>query len=134
KIVVVAPRPSPLRDLAGEAGVLGVVTDAATTSEELDALVAAATGQVVLVVDDAEGMRDVPANDFYLRVVKGQQPGAFLLLGGHTDGIGMGLLGWQVEAKKARQGLLLSPQGLGDGDVVGVRVPRGITGQPVQPG
>jgi S-DNA-T family DNA segregation ATPase FtsK/SpoIIIE len=133
-IVVVAPRPSPLRDLAGQPGVLAVLTDTTTTAEELDALVAEASGCVVVVVDDAEGLRDVPANDFYLRVVKGQQPGAFLLLGGHTDGIGMGLMGWQVEAKKARQGLLLSPQGLGDGDVVGVRVPRGITGKPVQPG
>jgi S-DNA-T family DNA segregation ATPase FtsK/SpoIIIE len=39
-----------------------------------------------------------------------------------------------VEAKKSRQGVLLSPQGSTDGDLVGVRVPRSAVGGPVQPG
>ena len=39
-----------------------------------------------------------------------------------------------MEAKKSRQGVLLSPQGSTDGDLIGVRIPRSAVGQPVQPG
>ena len=56
------------------------------------------------------------------------------MLAGNADSICTGLSGWQVDAKKARQGVLLSPQGTTDGDLIGVRVPRGAIGGPVQPG
>lgn len=134
QVLVVAPRQSPLRDLEGRTGVLAVLRDGRTPADEVRELVEAAAGPVLIVVDDGEGLRDAAAGDFYLRVVKGDVPGSALLLGGHADGICAGLSGWQVEARKARQGLLLSPQGLSDGDLVGLRLPRSILGRPVQPG
>jgi S-DNA-T family DNA segregation ATPase FtsK/SpoIIIE len=68
-------------------------------------------------------------------VVKGVAgPGRALVLAGNADSICTGLSGWQVEAKRSRQGLLLSPQGSTDGDLIGVRLPRSVIGQPVQPG
>lgn len=133
-VVVVAPRPSPLRDLDGEPGVVAVLAQDITT-EALDAAVEQAGGRrLLVVVDDGEGLRDTPANDFFLRLVRGGLPQAFLLLGGQADGVAAGLSGWQIEAKKARQGLLLSPQNITDGDLIGVRVPRQSIGGPVQVG
>jgi S-DNA-T family DNA segregation ATPase FtsK/SpoIIIE len=80
-------------------------------------------------------LRDCPAADFFRAVVKESlRPQLHLVLGGNAEEICAGLSGWQVEAKKARQGLLLSPQGLSDGDLVGVRLPRSLVGLPVQPG
>lgn len=129
-VIAVAPRPSPLRDLAGD-GVLAVVTDATTPASEFDAWVEQAGRPVLVVIDDGEGLRDCAAGDFFLRSIRGQVPGTLVVLGGHAEGVGAGLSGWQPEIKKARQGLLLSPQGLGDGDLVGARVPRNLLGQPV---
>lgn len=134
RVIAVAPRPGPLRDLAGEPGVLGVFHDGLATSEQLEELIGAAGAPVLVVVDDGEGLRDAAAAELFLRIVKGQVPDCFVLLGGHAEGVAAGLSGWQVEAKKARQGLLLSPQGMSDGDLVGVRVPRNVLGRPVQAG
>lgn len=134
-VILVAPRPSPLRDLEGEPGVLAVVTDPSTPATAFDELVDPLEGGPFFVlIDDGEGLRDCAAGDFFLRVVRGQKPGGFLVLGGHADGVGAGLSGWQPEVKKSRQGLLLSPQGMSDGDLVGTRVPRNVLGQPVSVG
>jgi S-DNA-T family DNA segregation ATPase FtsK/SpoIIIE len=134
RVVIVAPRPSPLRDLGDLPGVVAVFADGSTSSAQLAELAEDGPEPLFVVIDDAEGLRECDAKDFYLEVTKGQRPGTFLLIGGNADGVGVGLSGWQVEAKKGRQGLLLSPQGLSDGDLVGTRVPRSILGQPVQPG
>jgi S-DNA-T family DNA segregation ATPase FtsK/SpoIIIE len=132
-VIAVAPRPSPLRDLDGP-GVLAVITDPATPAATFDELVESAGGPVVVLIDDGEGLRDAAGGDFFLRVARGQVPDAFVVLGGHAEGVGAGLSGWQPEMKKARQGLLLSPQGMSDGDLVGTRVPRNLLGQPVAVG
>jgi S-DNA-T family DNA segregation ATPase FtsK/SpoIIIE len=135
-VVLGAPRPSPLRELAGEPGVLAVVTDAAEPAATWQEAVAAADGApVVLLLDDAEVLRDCPAAELFRDVVKGMAgPGLSLVLGGNAEGICTGLSGWQVEAKKSRQGVLLSPQGGSDGELIGLRLPRSAVGQPVQPG
>jgi S-DNA-T family DNA segregation ATPase FtsK/SpoIIIE len=135
-VVIGAPRPSPLRELAGEPGVLAVVTDAAApASDYADALTAAGDAPVVLLLDDAEVLRDCPAAELFRDVAKGMAgPGRSLVLAGNAEGICTGLSGWQVEAKKSRQGVLLSPQGGGDGDLIGLRLPRSGVGQAVQPG
>ena len=57
-----------------------------------------------------------------------------LVIAGGADDICTGFSGWQVDAKKSRQGALLSPQGTTDGDLIGVRLPRSIVGGPVVPG
>lgn len=135
-VVVAAPRPSPLRELAGQTGVAAVVTDLAVPEQWWRALLDEAGPEpVVLLLDDAELLRDCPAAAVFEDVVKGAL-GAHrvLVLAGNADGLCLGLSGWQVEAKKARRGLLLSPQGGSDGDLIGVRLPRSAVGQPVQPG
>nr|WP_275585518.1 FtsK/SpoIIIE domain-containing protein [Blastococcus saxobsidens] len=134
-IVVCAPKASPLRAFAGREGVLAVVEEASTPADRWKELLAAEPGRpLVVLLDDGDVLRDCPASEVFREVVKGYAPGRSLVLAGNADGICTGLSGWQVDAKKVRQGVLLSPQGSTDGDLIGVRVPRGVVGAPVQPG
>ena len=47
-----------------------------------------------------------------------------LVFGGNAEDMCAGFSGWQVEARRARRGCLLSPQPISDGDLVGVRLAR----------
>ena len=135
-IVVGAPKDSPLRALAGRAGVRDVVVDAAASADRWrDLLTVEPDRPLMVLLDDGDVLRDCPASEVFREVLKGTfGPGRTLVLGGNADSICTGLSGWQVEAKKSRRGLLLSPQGTTDGDLIGVRIPRSAVGQPVQPG
>jgi S-DNA-T family DNA segregation ATPase FtsK/SpoIIIE len=133
-VLIGAPKASPLRALAGRPGVLAVVEEASAPADRWRELLAV-EGPVVVLLDDGDVLRDCPAAEVFRDVVKGAAgPGRALVLAGNADSICTGLSGWQVEAKRSRQGLLLSPQGSTDGDLVGVRLPRSLVGQPVQPG
>ncbi|WP_336921807.1 FtsK/SpoIIIE domain-containing protein [Aquipuribacter sp. SD81] len=134
EVVVLAPRASPLRDLAGTAGVRGVLIDAEPTADELEGLLTGG-GPVALVVDDGELVKDMPAADWLRAWLRTAADGAgALVLGGTLGEVAAGFSGWQVDVKRARRGALLCPQSPLDGDTVGVRLPRSLVGQPVQPG
>ena len=55
-------------------------------------------------------------------------------MGGSPADLSAGFSGWHAEARKGRAGALLCPRGLGDGDLIGVRLPRSLVGEPVKPG
>ena len=55
-------------------------------------------------------------------------------MGGEAAALGTGYTGWHAEARKGRAGALLCPQGVSDGDLIGVRLPRSLVGDPVKPG
>jgi S-DNA-T family DNA segregation ATPase FtsK/SpoIIIE len=135
-VVVGAPRPSALRALAGRPGVLAVVEDASASAERWrELLTVEPDRRLVVLLDDGDLLRDGPASAAFRDVVTGVAGhGRVLVLAGTTDSICTGLSGWQVEARKSRQGVLLSPLGSTDGDLIGVRVPRRSVGGPVQPG
>jgi len=100
--------------------------------------------EIVRIIEAEEQMRrdaqsgharTPSAGELFRAIVRGTaRPGLRLVLGGQAEGIATGLSGWQVDAKRSRQGVLLSPQQTTDGDLIGVRLPRSIAGQPVQPG
>jgi len=48
--------------------------------------------------------------------------------------VASGFSGWQVEIRKNRSGILLSPQGVADGELVGARLSRSSLTTGVQPG
>jgi S-DNA-T family DNA segregation ATPase FtsK/SpoIIIE len=56
------------------------------------------------------------------------------VLAGDEEEVCSGFRGWQVEAKKARRGVLLSPQDSSSGDLIGIRTTRQMVGDPVAPG
>ena len=135
-LVMVVPRPSQLRNFEGEPGVRGVVLDVNLPRPEWDLLLEPRDGRpIVLVVDDGDDARDLAIGELLKEVVKGTTSVLdAVILGGNTTGIGVGLSGWQVDVKRARSGMLLSPESTSDGDLIGVRLSRGMVSTTVQPG
>ncbi|MEC4016509.1 FtsK/SpoIIIE domain-containing protein [Streptomyces sp. H27-D2] len=137
RVVLAAPRPSPLRRLEGTDGVLKVFTGEDIVDDDLDALMDTATpdSPVVVLVDDAELLRDCDAASELKRIVtRGTDNGLALVLAGDEEEIASGFSGWQVEAKKSRRGILLSPQDASSGGLIGIRTTRSMVGDPVAPG
>ncbi|MBE1877258.1 FtsK/SpoIIIE domain-containing protein [Myceligenerans pegani] len=136
ELVVAAPRPSPLRDLAGRDGVRTVLTDPeALTEEALAPHLEPDGAPVVLLVDDAELVADCPAKGWlrsWFRTAGDHRRA--LVLGGEASEVASGFSGWQVDAKKNRRGALLSPQDRFDGDLVGASLPRSAVSSQVAPG
>lgn len=134
EVVIAAPRPSPLRDLAGREGVRAVLTSADIDEDEIKALLEDGDGTVAFVVDDGELLKDVGAKD-YLKSLQRRcgDIGRAIVLGGDSSEIGSGFSGWQVELK-GRQGIVISPQGVTDGELIGVRMPRSSINAPGQAG
>ncbi|HEY1174842.1 MAG TPA: FtsK/SpoIIIE domain-containing protein, partial [Phytomonospora sp.] len=137
RVVLAAPRPSPLRELEGQDGVLKVFTGRDIDEDELEALVESASPEqpVVVLVDDAEVHDDCDAEDVFKRIVeRGAEEGLAVVIAGDEEEICDGFSGWQVEMKKARRGILLSPQDSSAGELIGIRTNRSMVGGSVTPG
>jgi S-DNA-T family DNA segregation ATPase FtsK/SpoIIIE len=136
QVIVATPRrQSPLRRLERAEGVAGFFAEDNIAPDALRAALDRLTGPGVIVVDDAELLRTCDAGDVLQSVVRnatGKELG--IVIAGDADDVCGGFSGWQVELKKARRGLLLSPQNMSDADLIGVRLQRGSIGQAVQPG
>jgi S-DNA-T family DNA segregation ATPase FtsK/SpoIIIE len=133
--VIGAPLRSPLRDFAGRPGVRGVITDENPRDPDFAELIEPGDGPVVLLVDDAESWRDMLARDYVRQLVR-QASGTkrAVVIAGEISSVAMGFSGWQVEVKKNRRGILLSPPTLSAGDLVGVRLSRAHLAERVVPG
>ncbi|MDM4762672.1 FtsK/SpoIIIE domain-containing protein [Galbitalea sp. SE-J8] len=135
RLVIIAPRPSVVRDLGGEPGVLAVVTDAAIGEDELRALVPASDEHVVVLVDDAELLRESPAEAVFRDILStGREHGQGVVVAGALDEVASGFRGWQLELKKSRRGVLLDPQSVSDGELIGAKLHRGLVGRGTRPG
>ncbi|MEO6116202.1 MAG: FtsK/SpoIIIE domain-containing protein, partial [Pseudolysinimonas sp.] len=133
-IVVCAPRASPLRAFEGAQGVVAVLTGTDLSEAELIPLFEGATKRV-LVVDDGELLKDVAAKDWLRDLVRSARDrGVGIVLGGDISDVAGGFSGWQVEVRKNRSGVLLSPQSITEGDLVGAKLPRSSLSTSVQPG
>jgi S-DNA-T family DNA segregation ATPase FtsK/SpoIIIE len=136
KLVIAAPRPSPLRELAGTEGVLRVFTDSDIPADDLSqALEEAGDSPLVVLVDDAELLKDCEARDVLKEIIaRGSDRGRAVVVAGGEEDICSGFSGWQVDAKKARRGVLLSPQQTMSGELIGTRLARSSVGGQVTPG
>jgi S-DNA-T family DNA segregation ATPase FtsK/SpoIIIE len=102
---------------------------------ELAAALGSFTGPGVVLIDDAELLRDCGAAGELSRLVTlGGDAGRALVLAGDAESIGVGFTGWQVEAKRARRGCLTAQSTTPEGDLIGVRLSRDVLGQPPRPG
>ncbi|MFD0655680.1 hypothetical protein [Thermocatellispora tengchongensis] len=134
---MVTPRRSPLRDLAGQPGVLAVLNgrgepqDGAAGPQDLREAVAGRDRYVVLV-DDAELVpQDTPLATALEEVLRsGRDAEHGLIIAGTTGDMTTAYRGFVAEARKSRTGMLLSVQGPTDGDLFAVRLPRGAVGGP----
>jgi len=134
-VIVAAPRVSPLRDLAGTAGVIAVFDRADVTPEEFAAALGSTAGPVVVILDDAELLRESWIGEQLSRITQhASGPGRALVVAGESAGLNAAFVGWILDAKRNRHGVLLSPRDLADGDLVGVRLARSLVGGPIDPG
>ncbi|MFC9091215.1 FtsK/SpoIIIE domain-containing protein [Streptomyces sp. NPDC057072] len=135
-LIVLAPRRSPLRQLEGRPGVTAVITDTEVSVGDFrNALGNVPQEHGVIVVDDAELFMGAEIDsDLALLARGGAGTGWGVLAAGNAESLSLSLAGWMGQVKRNRTGMLLSPQGPSDGDVIGVKLPRGVVGQAPQPG
>ena len=118
RVVAVAPRPSPLRELPG----CHVDPEA---SYDLEALLREPTD--VLLVDDADLLVDSPLAYVLEQAVRSMRDtGLSVVVAGTTDELVTGYRGFVVDLRRSTSGLLLSPQSAVDGDLLGVRLSRAV--------
>lgn len=121
--ILVTPRTSPLRQLAGLPHVAATLTGA----EELAAVVGelGETGAVI-VVDDAEMLADSPDAYELERLARRARDGgiAFVAAGLGEDLVQQRYRGWIAALRRERAGLLLNPSGPADGDLFEIKLPR----------
>jgi DNA segregation ATPase FtsK/SpoIIIE, S-DNA-T family len=132
--LVICPRPSALADQARAAGPPPVEGVAGPLDDLVSALRGLPQGSLVLI-DDAEMLREgdrAPAMQALIRQAREKDWG--VVVAGDSAQLAGGLSGWLYEARRGRQGLLLSPQSLMDGEVVGARLSRSALMPRVQPG
>jgi S-DNA-T family DNA segregation ATPase FtsK/SpoIIIE len=137
RAVLIAPRPSPLRSLSSDDGVAAVLTSAELDDDSLAAAVTSFDGPGVVIIDDAELLRDCDASGELSRLIAASSPGprlGLVLAGDPESGLCAGFGGWQVDAKRARRGALTAPVSIGEGDLIGARLTRSMVGQAARPG
>jgi S-DNA-T family DNA segregation ATPase FtsK/SpoIIIE len=120
---------------AADTHVRAVFDRADISADELRAALEGKEGRVVLVVDDGELVREMPAQ-VYLREWIQTAPGndRAIILSGNAAEVGGGFSNWQTDIRNNQRGALLSPRNAYDGDLLGVRIPRSATTVPVAAG
>ncbi len=124
-VLALCPRSSPLRQIDGADGVLGVVTGEEPAVSDVLALLNQATGPLAVLVDDAPllhgtdvaGVLDMVARD-------GGEQGHVMVVAGSADELGRPMRGFIVDARQSRSGLLLCPETHLHGEIIGARLPR----------
>jgi DNA segregation ATPase FtsK/SpoIIIE, S-DNA-T family len=145
RVVLIAPRPSPLRSLSSSSGdgngdgdgVAAIFTEPELDADSLAAAVGSFDGPGVVLIDDAELLRDCDASGALSRLIAASGADSRLALvfaGDPEAGLCAGFGGWQVDAKRARRGALTAPVSLGEGDLIGARLTRSMVGHAARPG
>ncbi|GAA1291969.1 cell division protein FtsK [Planotetraspora silvatica] len=123
--VLITPRRSPLRDFADRPGVRGSFTAEASVDEVRQVI---GTGRHVLMIDDLEllGSDSELAEWITEHVGELRDTGSLVIGAGSADDLDSMYRGPVVAMKKSRTGLLLRPSSTGQGDLLGVRLPRSL--------
>uniref|UniRef100_UPI000563114E FtsK/SpoIIIE domain-containing protein n=1 Tax=Streptomyces sp. AA0539 TaxID=1210045 RepID=UPI000563114E len=137
RLVVSAPRVSPVRELEGQPGVLQVMTGADMTAAELREVMGTSSPDepIVLLMDDGEDLRRCKADEELRAILtRGGESGRAMVLAGDAESVCAGFTGWQAEVKKGRRGVLLSPQSHRHGDLIGAKLSRAVAVTQPKPG
>jgi S-DNA-T family DNA segregation ATPase FtsK/SpoIIIE len=125
RVISVAPRQSALRTLPG---------CHSDPDASYDLETALGGGPVALLIDDAELLVDSPVAHLLERTARQMRDtGSVVVVAGTTDELVTGYRGFVVDVRRSKTGVLLSPQGPADGDLLGVRLSRTVGGS-VTPG
>jgi DNA segregation ATPase FtsK/SpoIIIE, S-DNA-T family len=125
-VVLVTPRPSPLRALAGLPGIRGV--SSGNDPAELEGLLAG--GPAALVVDDGERIEEYPLGEVLENFIKDcRDTGSIVVAAATTDDLLLSRFrGWLAQARRTRTGMLLNPENNIAGEIFDLRLPRSLTG------
>jgi len=136
EVLVLAPRRSPLRDLAGRARVTQVITDSDVPMDEFQEVLRGMKGATgAVLVDDAELFLQAEIAPVLTSLARGAAgEGWAVVTAGNAEALANAIGGWAAQIRRNRTGLLLAPQSLSDGEAIGVRISRGIVGQQPRPG
>ncbi|MFF4623346.1 FtsK/SpoIIIE domain-containing protein [Nonomuraea jabiensis] len=131
--VLLTPRLSPLRDLAGRPGVRAAFGGDADAERVRKAV--SAPGRCALLIDDLEllGNSSTLADWIVEYVGECRDSGDLVIGAGNADDLDGMYSGPVVAMKRTRSGLLLRPNQPGQGDLFGVQLPRSLatgTGPP----
>ncbi|MFI5554309.1 hypothetical protein [Streptomyces sp. NPDC051738] len=136
QLALATPKPSPLRELADQVGVVACFDQGDIGHDELEEALAVASIEepVVVVMDDAEVLGECDAQRVLRNLLEhGFAEGTALVLAGNEDKLGPSYR-WLGKAKRAHRGLLLSPQERHAGDWIGIKTGDSVIGSPVAPG
>ena len=135
QVILVTPRPSPLRSLASLPGVIRLFAQPDLGEDELAAAIASLTAPGIVVMDDADLLTDCEAGGELSKIItRGAGRSLALVLAGDPDILAGGFAGWQADARRARRGCLTAPQTLPEGELIGARLTHAHLGHPVRPG
>ncbi|WP_329133165.1 FtsK/SpoIIIE domain-containing protein [Streptomyces sp. NBC_01476] len=126
-VVALAPRESPLRGLQGRRGA-ALITSLSPTEQDINAaLEAVGGGPAVLLVDDADLLAMTPADNLLRDIAtSGRDRSLGLVVAGPGEALVSPLSSWIGQVRRSRKGLLLSPQTIGEGDILGLRLPHNV--------
>ncbi|WP_329386426.1 hypothetical protein [Streptomyces sp. NBC_01716] len=136
KLALATPKPSPLRELADQDGVVACFDQGDIGHDELEAALAVASVEepVVVVMDDAEVLGECDAQRVLRNLLEhGFDEGTALVLAGDEDKLGPSYP-WLGKTKRAHRGLLLSPQERHAGDWIGIKTGDSVIGSPLTSG
>jgi DNA segregation ATPase FtsK/SpoIIIE, S-DNA-T family len=135
QVILVTPRPSPLRSLASVPGVIRSFKEPDLGEDEFAAALAELTAPGAVVIDDAELLTDCDAAGELSKIItRGAGRSLAVVLAGDPDSLASGFGGWQADARRARRGCLTAPQILPEGELIGVRLTHAHLGHPSRPG
>ncbi|MGC0417683.1 FtsK/SpoIIIE domain-containing protein [Embleya sp. AB8] len=136
RVVAITPRDSPLRLLRAHPLVTlveGADSDGSRTSAAVEEL----AGPAVVLIDDADLLSEMGSMVGYaLREVigSGRDRGIGLAYAATAETLLQSLSGWLGDVRRNRQGILLSPQLGGEGDLIGARLPTERVRRPLRIG
>ncbi len=134
-LILVTPRSSPLRTLAEHPGVVRSYEGTAIPELEFVAVVKKAPTPCVLLIDDAETLKDADIGTTLRNLLKtGGDTGHAVVAAGAGEDLAGGFSGWIPDMRRGRLGALLSPQNAAEADILGVRMSRSAFGGTVIPG
>jgi DNA segregation ATPase FtsK/SpoIIIE, S-DNA-T family len=135
QVILVTPRPSPLRSLASVPGVIRSFKEPDLGEDEFAAALAELTAPGAVVIDDAELLTDCDAAGELSKIItRGAGRSLALVLAGDPDSLASGFGGWQADARRARRGCLTAPQTLPEGELIGARLTHAHLSHPSRPG
>jgi S-DNA-T family DNA segregation ATPase FtsK/SpoIIIE len=122
QLCLLTPRPSPLQSLAEHEGVV-LAADVRDPSR-LASVLSHTNGRVAVLVDDADQLGDERWDEQLLEVLRhAVKKDHAVVVAGDQDWLAAADAGFAFEAQRSRSGLVLCPDGVERGDLLGVRLP-----------